>query len=140
MKSPTNTKGGVVKLDKDLDLKKQENPIVEYDSHTRGFYHNISVYETYITIIDKRGSRPNKVSVLNKDVKEIKELIQVINLKGISELESPTKKRLYDGAPHTNVVIYSGKETFKSSTFDGGFPPAELKKLVDKILSLAEKK
>ena len=36
--------------------------------------------------------------------------------------------------------IYEGKEKFTSSTFDGGYPPAELEKIVNKILSLADKK
>jgi len=126
-----------------VDNNKQSDimPLVVYDSSTRGFYMNLTVYNGgYMTYTKQRNVRPIRYDVSKEDVDDLKKLISAIDLKGISSLESPTNKRRFDGAPHTHLKIYSGKEEFRSSTFDGGYPPTELEALVNKMLSLQPKK
>ncbi|MFD0964408.1 DUF4377 domain-containing protein [Pseudofulvibacter geojedonensis] len=116
-------------------------PLVVYDSSTRGFYMNLTVYNGgYITYTKQRNVRPLRYDVSKEDIADLKKIISTIDLKEISLLESPTNKRRFDGAPHTHVKVYQGKEEFKSSTFDGGHPPVELEALVNKMLSLQPKK
>jgi hypothetical protein len=42
---------------------------------------------------------------------------------------------LYDGAPHATLTIKKKGQTTSSSTFDHGYPPKQLKALVDYMLS-----
>lgn len=137
-------KGPVLKYEKiDSNIDKQEAtmPMVEYDSHSRGYYFNITVYNgEYMTFTKQRNAKPVRNVVSKEDMDELKKLITTVDIKGIATLESPTNKRRFDGAPITNITIYSGKEKYKSATFDGGYPPVELEALANKLLSLAPKK
>jgi predicted translin family RNA/ssDNA-binding protein len=138
----TITNNNVTKEDSVKVLKNivQESPIVIYDSHTRGYHFTFSVYETYATAIKEYNGKPIKVDVSSKDVKELKSIIKQIAEKEIASHEAPTKKRHYDGAPHTTITIFKKGEKYSSQTFDGGFPPKALEVLVNKVLSLSPEK
>lgn len=131
-------------LNNNLDIKKLEQdkkkPVVIYDSNTRGFHFKLSVYEEYFMLAKQRGAIGEKFELNADDLKEIKNLISKLQLTELSKLEAPTKLRHHDGAPHTSVTVFQGEEEYRSSTFDGGHPPKELEALVNKILSLADKK
>jgi len=43
--------------------------------------------------------------------------------------------RQYDGAAHATLTITRSKEKTKASTFDHGYPPDNIKTLVEKLLS-----
>ena len=61
-----------------------------------------------------------------------------INLEEIKDLKSPTEKRFYDGAAIANLKITYQGTTFETPSFDHGFPPVEIKKLVTKINSFVK--
>ncbi|MGB1268818.1 MAG: hypothetical protein ACPG45_03705 [Flavobacteriaceae bacterium] len=118
----------------------QESPIVIYGSHTRGYHFTLTVYNSYATISKEYNGTPKKIEVKHEDIIEIKDIISKLTLKDISSYEAPTKKRFYDGAPHTTISVFSSNEKFTSQTFDGGFPPKPLADLVNKVLSLSPEK
>ena len=71
---------------------------------------------------------------------EIKKLVENISLETISKLESPSTKRFSDGALSTTITIIKNDKEYKSSDFDSGNPPAELKSLYDEIQKLTATK
>lgn len=131
------------KIKSSLITKSQEDltPLVIYDSSSRGYYFNLAVYnEGHMTFTNQRNVSPDTKAISKADMNDLIKLISSIDLNNIATLESPTNKRQYDGAPFTSVTIYKGKEKYQSSIFDGGYPPAELEALVNKILSLQPKR
>lgn len=67
---------------------------------------------------------------LTKEVStKLGELVSKINLEEMSNWESPTQKRFYDGAKSTKLVISTNGKEYSSQGFDEGEPPAQLKDL-----------
>ncbi|MGB0896993.1 MAG: hypothetical protein ACPGU9_07660 [Flavobacteriaceae bacterium] len=120
--------------------KLQEAPLVIYDSHTRGYHFTATVYNTYLTVTKTYNGKPETIEVSPKDIEDLKTIISELSLQNINKHEAPTKKRHYDGAPHTTISVISNGEKFTSQTFDGGFPPKALEVLVNKVLSLSPEK
>ncbi len=118
----------------------QDTPIVVYGSHTRGYHFTTTVYNTYVTVIKELDGKPIRIDVDQKEIDDLKEIISKMSLKEIKNYEAPTKKRHYDGAPHTSISVFNNNEKFSSQTFDGGFPPKALEVLVNKVLSLSAEK
>ena len=119
-----------------------EEIILVYSANSRGFYKKITFQNQTIYVSNERSEKemPEIVKVSDADWKQIVKYIKGINLNTVSKLESPTKKRLYDGAAIAGLKItYKGK-TYETASFDHGFPPKEIKKLVDRILKITDKK
>ena len=125
--------------DKKQDI---ETAVIEYVANTRGFYQKITIEKQMVSISKERNDQgiteENKIS--DADWKELIDLFQDINLDEIKDLKSPTEKRLYDGAAIANIKITYKGITYESPSFDHGFPPYEIKKLVNKINSFAKQK
>lgn len=137
-----NIIGKEVKV-KDTKLVKEDaqtDPIAIYDSHTRGYHYTFTVYETFATVIKEYQGNAKKVVVKEEDITELKKIISEVSLDQIRTYEAPTKKRHYDGAPHTTISVFKKGEKYSSQTFDGGFPPKALEVLVNKVLSLSVEK
>ena len=117
-----------------------ESPILIYDSHSRGYYYVLTVYETYVTILNNPNESLIKINISENDIKELKSIISKISIDDFLSFKAPTEKRFYDGAPHTVLSISKNKEMYNSQTFDGGFPPKGLEILVNKVLSLHSEK
>ncbi|WP_413999679.1 hypothetical protein ACMDB5_03730 [Flavobacterium sp. W1B] len=114
--------------------------VIEYVANTRGFYQKIVIEEKKFSISRDRNQseKPVATEISNADWNELITIFQEINLDEIPELKSPTEKRFYDGAAIANLKItYKGK-TYESKSFDHGYPPVEIKKLVNKINSFAK--
>jgi hypothetical protein len=120
--------------------KSQESPIAIYESHTRGYHFTLTVYETYATTVKEYNGIAQRLDVNPEDITDLRVIISKLSLKEISTYEAPTKKRHYDGAPHTSISVFKDNEKFSSQTFDGGFPPKALEVLVNKVLSLSPEK
>jgi len=115
--------------------------IVTYIASTRGYFSQLVLHENKLLVRSDRNSKIGEViAVSDKDMDEVKTLISEIDLQNIDKIESPTKKRLYDGAPFANITIIQKGKTYKGAGFDGGYPPKELAALVNKIISLSQKK
>jgi hypothetical protein len=114
--------------------------IIEYVANTRGFYQKIKLEnKTAFVSNDRSGMKKAKTTTLSEeDWKQLIELFKKVKLDEISELKSPTQKRFHDGAAIANLKInYKGKE-YESASFDHGFPPAAIEKIVNKINSFAK--
>ncbi len=120
--------------------KPQENIItVEYQAASRGSFLNIKIDKKLIQKTKDRNLQNISSKQCSKeDWNTIVGLLKDVSIKTISELEAPTEKRLFDGAPHSILKITSDKNTFTSNSFDHGHPPSEIKQLVKTILSLSE--
>jgi hypothetical protein len=64
---------------------------------------------------------------------------ETINLDSLATLKAPTQKRLHDGAAIANLKVVYKDKTYKTESFDHGFPPETIKILVTKINTFAKK-
>lgn len=114
--------------------------VIEYTANTRGFYQKVIIEKQMVTLIKERGQKekgtPTKIS--EADWKNLIQLFDDINLEEIKDLKSPTEKRFYDGAAIANLKITYQGATYETPSFDHGFPPVEIKKLVTKINSFVK--
>jgi hypothetical protein len=114
---------------------------LEYTANTRGFYQKITIENQMVTVSKDRSGN-NKVAatkISDKDWKELVGYFENIKLDNLATLKAPTEKRFYDGAAIANLKVIYKDKTYESESFDHGYPPAEIKKLVDKINSFAKK-
>ena len=130
----------IVKETKVVKDDVQDEPIAIYDSNTRGYHYTLTVYETHATVVKVYQGKPEKIAVLDTDIADLKKIISEVSADKIGTYEAPTKRRHYDGAPHTTISIFKKGEKYTSQTFDGGFPPKGLEVLVNKVLSLSAEK
>lgn len=114
--------------------------VVEYTATTRGFFQKVTVKNQEVFVTKDRNSdeigKATKIS--DADWKELINDFKDINLEQIPNLKSPTEKRFYDGAAIANLNITFNDKIYKSQSFDHGFPPAEIEKLVNKINALVK--
>lgn len=118
------------------------NATLQYTANTRGFFQQIVVVNQKATILrDRDGQKsPEEITISDKDWKEIISYFEKIDLEKVPTLKDPTQKRFYDGAAIANLKIRYKDKNYETIDFDHGFPPAEIEKLVNKIVSLAKVK
>lgn len=115
----------------------QQNDItITYEASSRGYFEEISVTQETFTLC-KDLSREQLDTFKNKsnDWKECLILLKAIDTESLPNLKAPTGMRLYDGAPHATLIIKTSEKEIRSSSFDHGHPPTEIKALVEKLLS-----
>ncbi len=118
--------------------KKIEAAQLIYSANSRGFYQEIIIENHYANIKNDRKGKPTQIKISDADWKELIRLFKDVDLDKIKDLKSPTEKRFYDGAAIANLKInYEGK-SYESQSFDHGFPPDAIKKIVTKINSFAK--
>ena len=118
------------------------NATLQYTATTRGFFQKIVIINQKATISrDRNGEKsPEELVISDKDWKEIISYFEKIELDKVPTLKDPTQKRFYDGAAIANLKIRYQEKNYETTDFDHGFPPAEIEKLVNKIVSLAKAK
>tara|TARA_R110002124_G_scaffold248818_2_gene413935 strand:+ start:597 stop:1040 length:444 start_codon:yes stop_codon:yes gene_type:complete len=114
--------------------------VLEYTANTRGFYQKVSIEKQTVTVSKDRAGKEKTqpVKISDADWKILIELFEDINLEDIKDLKSPTEKRFYDGAAIGNLKITYKGTSYETPSFDHGFPPVEIKKLVTKINSFVK--
>ncbi len=125
-----------------LQENNQTSDMVEYEALSRGYFKRITFQNNTVTISSDRNN-PEKgevVKLSNQDVKEINMLLKAINPETLPNLKGPTEKRFYDGAASANLRIIKKGITHNGPGFDHGNPPAEIEKLVTKLVSFSDKK
>ena len=118
-----------------------EAVVIEYTANTRGFYQKITIKNQMLTVSKDRNTEDNAV-VTKIDEANWNELVtyfKEVKLETLKDLKAPTEKRFYDGAAIANLKIRHKDKDYESTSFDHGFPPKEIKKLVDKINSFVKK-
>ena len=118
-----------------------QNTVIEYTANTRGFYQNITIKDQLVSVSKDRNNNDKAISTKISDadwaalINDFKEL----KLGTLKDLKAPTEKRFYDGAAIANLKITYKDKSYETTSFDHGFPPKEIKKLVDKINSFVKK-
>lgn len=122
--------------------KIQENTVVEYEALSRGFYKKITLQNNQVTVVSDRneGEKGKIITLSKEEASEMCKLLKGVNLEGLGKLKAPTDKRMYDGAAHANLIVTVNGKVYSGTGFDHGFPPAEIEKLVTKLLSFSEDK
>ncbi|WP_026713008.1 hypothetical protein [Flavobacterium daejeonense] len=119
--------------------KKMETAQLIYTANSRGFFQEIVIENHKLSIKKDRKGKVIQSKISDADWKELVQLFQEVNLDEIKNLKSPTEKRFYDGAAIAQLKInYEGK-SYESQSFDHGFPPKAIKKIVTKINAFAKK-
>ena len=118
------------------------NTTLLYTASTRGFFQKIVVINQKATVFRDRNSEkfPEEITISDKDWKEIIGYFEKIDLEKLPTLKDPTQKRFYDGAAIANLKVRYQDKNYETTDFDHEFPPAEIEKLVNKIVSLAKEK
>jgi hypothetical protein len=124
--SQKNTVGSTIKM-KDIEI--------QYEANTRGFYQKLVLKNAAISSTkDRNGIEiPIVQPVSDADWNAIKDEINKVDLENLPNLKAPTEKRFYDGAAIANLkIIYKG-ETYQTTDFDHGFPPMQIKRVVEMV-------
>ncbi|HEY3430838.1 MAG TPA: hypothetical protein VGK39_09190 [Cyclobacteriaceae bacterium] len=111
---------------------------IEFSSLTRGHSRNIIfTKDSVISSVEGREASPKKEKRLNaEEWQRLVGSLKNLALNEITDLQSPTMKRAYDGAMHSTIVIAtSDRETF-SHSFDDEDPHEKLKPLMKVIHEL----
>lgn len=115
--------------------------VIEYTANTRGFYQKITIQDQMVSVSKDRSGNVKSVNVKisDKDWNELVGYFETINLDELETLKAPTEKRFHDGAAIANLEVTYKDKLYKTSSFDHGYPPDAIKKIVDKINSFAKK-
>jgi hypothetical protein len=115
---------------------------IEYTANTRGFYKKISVQNQMISVSKNRNEveMPAGRKISDSDWKELINCFETLKLEHLATLKAPTEKRFYDGAAIANLKISTKDTVFESASFDHGYPPEEINKIVKKLISISGKK
>lgn len=118
------------------------NTTLQYTATTRGFFEKIVIINKKVTVSrDRNGEKPpEEITISDSDWKEIISYFEKIYLEKLPTLKDPTQKRFYDGAAIANLKIRYQDKNYETKDFDHEFPPSQIEKLVNKIVSLANPK
>jgi len=111
---------------------------IAYKAQTRGSMVQLTVEGNKLSY--KTYEKEETKEVTKEELEELKIIVNELNLEGISDLKAPSEKRITDGALHAEFTIKIADKEYRSSTFDAGNPPKELKKLEDFLYSLSDLK
>jgi hypothetical protein len=116
----------------------QNETKIEYKAYSRGFYQEIIIENQMGFVTKMRDDKPIVFRLSIADRKSLNIAIQELDLDSLSQLKAPTEKRLFDGAAIANLKITKQGKRYESQSFDHGYPPAEIEKIVNKMLSFVK--
>ncbi len=118
-----------------------QNPIekVVYEAASRGFLYKVVVQSAELKLITSFDESDYKTEKCDpNDWKEIQGIVNTINISEIDRMEAPSSNSHRDAAASATITVFKDGKEYTSNNFDHENPPAGLKPLVDKILSMAE--
>jgi len=120
------------------DLK---TAVLEYTANTRGFYQKITIQDQTVSVSKDRNGIDKAVAtkISDKDWKELAGYFETIEMDSLATLKAPTEKRFHDGAAIADLKVTFKDKTYQTTSFDHGYPPEAIKKIVDKINTFAKK-
>ena len=115
--------------------------VLEYTANTRGFYQKITIQNQMVSVSKDRSGNDKPVAekISDKDWMELVGYFKIIELDSLGTLKAPTEKRLHDGAAIANLAVSLKEIKYQTTSFDHGYPPDKIRKLVAKINSFAKK-
>jgi hypothetical protein len=116
------------------------NTKIVYTANTRGFYQKLTVQNQEISVSRERDSSDKGVTskISDADWKELVGYFEKIELDSLSTYKDPTQKRVYDGAAIAELIINYQEKEYQTKNFDHGYPPVEIEKFVNKLVSLVK--
>jgi hypothetical protein len=116
------------------------NAKIVYTANTRGFYQKITIQNQEISVSSERDSADKGVTskISDADWKELVGYFEKIELDSLSTYKDPTQKRVYDGAAIAELIINYQEKEYQTKNFDHGYPPVEIEKFVNKLVSLVK--
>jgi len=121
------------------DKKASADISFEYSAMTRGSFKKVIVkQDTIVTVTDRAMKTATSKALSTADWNSLVSASRKVKVESLETLEVPSKKHQFDGALAANLQIIKGGTTYQSATFDDGNPPAEIKELVEKIITLSD--
>lgn len=122
------------------DLKIEEEALtIHYNTYSRSDFESVKITKAIIKQSSGKGDEDFIVRECpEKEWKTILSHLDKMSWEVLRNLEAPTKKRLYDGAKHAVLEVSYKEKVYKTPSFDHGFPPEEIKALVNHIVALGE--
>ena len=116
------------------------NAKIVYTANTRGFYQKITIQNQEISVSSERDSSDKGTTskISDADWKELVGFFEKIELDSLSTYKDPTQKRVYDGAAIAELIINYQEKEYQTKNFDHGYPPVEIEKFVNKLVSLVK--
>jgi hypothetical protein len=116
------------------------NTKIVYTANTRGFYQKLTVQDQEISVSRERDLSDKGVTskISDADWKELVGYFKKIKLDSLSTYKDPTQKRVYDGAAIAKLIINYQEKEYQTKNFDHGYPPVEIEKFVNKLVSLVK--
>jgi PBP1b-binding outer membrane lipoprotein LpoB len=111
---------------------------LEYQANSRGYYQMIRVENHMVFVAKNREEKPIGYKINNADWTTINTAIEQLNLDSLTQFKAPTDKRLFDGAASAKLKITKQGKTVESPSFDHGYPPVAIEKIVNKMLSFVK--
>jgi hypothetical protein len=106
---------------------------IQYEANTRGFYNKLVLKNATISSTNDRDGKENPIvqNVSEVDWNALIQELNKVNLENLPNLKAPTEKRFYDGAAIANLKITYKGNTYQTTDFDHGFPPMQIKRVVE---------
>ena len=111
---------------------------LEYKAFSRGFYQMIRVENQSVFVTKSREGKPEVMKLSTNDWNSLQTMVQELDLVSFPNWKVPTDKRLFDGAASANLKITKQGKTVESPSFDHGYPPEAIEKIVNKMLSFVK--
>lgn len=117
---------------------KHQSLTLEYTTSTRGAYKAIKIDKLGVYTSNKRNSKPIFTKHSKAQWQLILELIEDVNLNTLTNLDSPSIKHQFDGAPLAHFKVTKEGKIHQTKAFDHGNPLPEIEPLVKEILSISK--
>lgn len=118
--------------------KESENISFEYEAMTRGGFKKVLAKQDTIYSINAREGKAIEKKLSKSDWNDMLTLLSKVDVENIKNLKAPTEKRFHDGAMIAKLRVIFKDKTYESATFDHKSPPAEIEKLVNKIVESSD--
>ncbi len=122
------------------DITKKREPLsIRYSATSRGFGHSINFVNGQFIYEEIRPKSFKSIkTITDSDIETIYLLASKIDFTTLEKLIPPSKAHQYDGAAGGTFIIISKGVTYRTQTFDYGNPHAEIKDLIEKLVSLKD--
>lgn len=118
--------------------QQEKDYIIRYSAVSRGFFSEVAINSSMISVKKNRNAEAEIKSCDSELWRELTSKIDSIDLEMIPKLEAPTQKRFSDAAAIANLEISIGDETYKTTSFDHGYPPKEIEEICNSIVELLQ--
>lgn len=122
------------------EYKDLEKVKMVYEANNRGYHKTVIIENKTFFVTNIRDGKATEIKLSDSEWKSLADLFKNVDLSTYNELEGATQQRHYDGKAHANLTITKEDKVYTTKGFDHTIPPTQIKKLVDTILKLSEKK